>query len=114
MCSRFVNLGSLMSNLLEGLNAVSRVRVLGNQEMLRRDGHLVSLVVEDFHAHDIADILNDSKIFVRAGLMCAQPLHEFLGVTASLRVSLHWYSTEHDVTKFCTAFASAVERLRRV
>lgn len=107
-------LGRLMSQLLEGLNAILGVRILGNQELLRRDGHLLSLVVDDVHAHDIVDILNDHKIFVRAGLMCAQPLHEFLGVSASLRVSLHWYSTEQDIARFCGAFASAVERLRRV
>jgi cysteine desulfurase/selenocysteine lyase len=71
-------------------------------------------VVDDVHAHDIADVLNDENIIVRAGLMCAQPLHEFLGATASVRVSVQWYSTQADVEKFIHAFTSAVERLRGV
>lgn len=106
-------LAGLMSTIIDDVTQISGVRVLGNIPLLKTSGHLVSLVVDDVHAHDIADMLNEEKIIVRAGLMCAQPLHEFLGVTASLRVSVHWYSTHEDVVRFCHAFKSAVDLLRR-
>lgn len=107
-------LAELMSMVIDEASSVSGVRVLGNEVLLRSAGHLISLVVDDVHAHDIADLLNDQNIIVRAGLMCAQPLHEFLGVSASLRVSVHWYSTHEDIKQFCSVFKTAVDRLRRV
>lgn len=107
-------LAELISMVIDSVASIPGVRVLGNEALLRSSGHLISLVVDGVHAHDIADLLNDEKIIVRAGLMCAQPLHEFLGVTASLRVSVHWYSTREDIEQFCSSFKTAIDRLRRV
>ena len=107
-------LAGLICMIIDAVTTIPGVRVLGNTSLLKTNGHLVSLVVDDVHAHDIADVLNDENIIVRAGLMCAQPLHEFLGATASVRVSVQWYSTQVDVEKFIHVFTSAVALLRGV
>lgn len=107
-------LAGLVGMVIDAVHKIPGVRVLGNEALLKKSGHLISFVVDGVHAHDLADELNTHNIMVRAGLMCAQPLHEFLGVTASLRVSLHVYSTQDDVERFTHAFMSAVARLREV
>ncbi len=107
-------LGELMGYVIDELLVIPGVHLLGNIDMISHSGHLASFHVEDIHAHDIADILSDQQIFVRAGTMCAQPLHDYLGVAASFRVSVHWYSSPDDVKQFCHAFKAAVIRLREV
>ena len=51
------------------------------------------------HPHDISTILDQQGIAVRAGHHCAQPLMDFLGVTATCRASFGLYSTEEDVDR---------------
>lgn len=59
-----------------------------------------SLVIEGVHAHDAADLLGQEGIIVRAGHHCAQPLHDYLGITATLRASLAFYNTEAEIDRF--------------
>ncbi len=49
------------------------------------------------HAHDLSTILDQQGIAIRAGHHCAQPLMDFLGVTATCRASLAMYNTCEDI-----------------
>ena len=49
------------------------------------------------HAHDISTVLDKKGIAVRAGQHCAQPLMEFLDVTATCRASFAMYNNEAEV-----------------
>ncbi len=49
------------------------------------------------HAHDIATILDQRGIAVRAGTHCAMPLMQHLGITASCRASFGLYNTAEEV-----------------
>lgn len=49
------------------------------------------------HPHDIATILDKKGIAVRAGHHCAQPLMEFMGVSATTRASFGIYNTQSEV-----------------
>jgi len=105
-------MAALIVKILNTLSSIDAVTILGNKKLLSTQGHLVSFVVDDLHAHDVADVLSAQKIFVRAGLMCAQPLFEYLSLQACLRVSLHWYTTEAEIDVFCSALVLAINRLR--
>ncbi|MPN52041.1 Cysteine desulfurase SufS [bioreactor metagenome] len=70
---------------------------------------VISFNVDGVHPHDTATILDADGIAVRAGHHCAQPLMEFLGITACARASFAVYNTEEDVD----AFLSSVEKVRR-
>lgn len=70
---------------------------------------LVSFYSKRFHAHDIAAWLAESGVAVRAGHHCAQPIHERLGIVASVRASFHAYTTMHDID----AFGKALHALYR-
>ncbi len=49
------------------------------------------------HAHDISTVLDKKGIAVRAGHHCAQPLMEYLNVTATCRASFAMYNTTNEV-----------------
>lgn len=58
---------------------------------------LLSFSVRGVHPHDVASILNDDGIAVRSGLHCAEPLHVYLGVDATVRLSFGVYTTKEDI-----------------
>jgi len=61
---------------------------------------VVSFTFDKYHPHDIAQILDEENIAVRAGHHCAMPLHKRLGVIATVRASLYIYNSEEDVSRF--------------
>ncbi len=58
---------------------------------------VVSFTVSDIHPHDLATILDQEGVCIRAGHHCAQPLMRRLGVSATARASFYVYSDESDV-----------------
>lgn len=89
----------LVNQLLDGLEKLPNVKVLGNINHLRSHGHLVSFAIKDKHPHDVAAYLDSRNIAVRAGHHCAQITHKALGIDSSVRVSL-WVSNDAaDVEK---------------
>ena len=85
---------------IQGLESMEHIRVLGPIQQLKTNGHLVSFVVKDVHAHDVAAILDTYNIAVRAGHHCAQPLAKALDYTASVRASFYVYNTQEEVALF--------------
>lgn len=72
------------------------VDVIGPQKSGVREG-LVSFNLKGVHAHDVAQVLGDLGIAVRAGQHCAHPLHKELGIVASVRASIGIYNSRDDV-----------------
>jgi len=87
----------LVGHLIEGLQKIAHIQILGPMQQLKESGHMVSFVSKKYHAHDIATYLDHAGIAVRAGDLCAQPLAKILGVTAMIRVSFYCYNTIEDV-----------------
>jgi cysteine desulfurase/selenocysteine lyase len=68
---------------------------------------LVAFNLESVHAHDLASIINDSGVAIRAGDHCTQPLHDKLGVAASARASFYIYNTREEVDVLIEAMDEA-------
>jgi cysteine desulfurase / selenocysteine lyase len=85
--------------LIDGLSKIKAVNILGPVEHLRHSGHLVTFVINNMHAHDVAHYLNTHAIAVRAGNHCAQPLHKKLAIDSSVRASFYAYNTHEDAEK---------------
>ena len=79
----------------ERLLQVEGLRVYG-PPAAERSG-VVSFTVSDIHPHDLATILDQDGVCIRAGHHCAQPLMRRLGVSATARASFYVYSDESDV-----------------
>lgn len=74
------------------------LQVIGDVPTEKKSG-IISFTLEGIHPHDTAYLLGERDICVRAGLQCAAPLHETLNLSASARISLSVYNTEHDIEK---------------
>ncbi|SNZ17185.1 cysteine desulfurase / selenocysteine lyase [Natronoarchaeum philippinense] len=72
-------------------------------------GGLVSFNLDSVHAHDLASIMNDSAVAIRAGDHCTQPLHDKLGVAASARASFYVYNTREEIDVLVDAIDDARE-----
>ncbi|MUV60108.1 aminotransferase class V-fold PLP-dependent enzyme [Halobacterium sp. CBA1126] len=70
-------------------------------------GAVVAFNVDGIHAHDLASILNDHGIAIRAGDHCTQPLHQKLDVAASVRASFYLYNTKEEVDALVDALDAA-------
>ena len=77
------------------LSAIPDVRIYGPPAEDRSG--VVSFTVGEIHPHDLATILDESNVNVRAGHHCAQPLMRRLDVPATARASFYVYNTEADV-----------------
>ena len=88
------------------LAQVNSVRLFGPEDGLG----IVSFAIEGVHPHDIATILDEEGVAIRAGHHCCQPLMDQLGVPATARASFGVYSDESDVA----ALVQGVERVRTI
>jgi len=83
------------------------LRVLGPGPEKR--GGLVAVEMQGIHAHDLASLLNDRGVAVRAGHHCAQPLMERLGIASTVRASFYLYNTTEEIDAWADALAHARE-----
>ena len=74
-----------------------------------RRGGICSFTLGDIHAHDLATILDNAGIAVRAGHHCAQPLMERYHIPATARASFYVYSTRADIDALVEGLLQARE-----
>jgi cysteine desulfurase / selenocysteine lyase len=79
-----------------------RVQIIGPKNVEDRCG-IVTFTFDKYHPHDIAQIVDEDKICIRAGHHCTMPLHTFLNVPATARASFYIYNDEEDVEKLIKA-----------
>ncbi|PZQ62860.1 MAG: cysteine desulfurase [Sphingomonas taxi] len=97
---------ALVAEARAALSRVNSIRVLGPED----SAGIVSFVMEGVHPHDIGTILDESRVAIRAGHHCAQPLMAALGVEATARASFGVYNGPQDVD----ALAAGLERVKRI
>lgn len=93
---------------LDKLSQVEGARLLGPLDPEIRGG-AVTFTLGDIHPHDLASLLNQYNIAIRAGHHCAQPLHDKLGITASARASFYIYNKPQEVDCLVEALDKARE-----
>ncbi len=80
---------------LERLEEIQGVKLFGPSA--DKKGGVAAFTLDGIHPHDVAQILDQDGIAVRAGHHCAQPLHEKFGIPATSRASFYLYSTKEEV-----------------
>ncbi|HEX6946872.1 MAG TPA: cysteine desulfurase [Acidimicrobiia bacterium] len=93
---------------LERLSDVPGVRIHGPRDTESRGG-VISVTMDGAHAHDLATILDEHGVAVRAGHHCAKPLMRELGVAATARISFYVYNTEEDIDAVVAGLRKAGE-----
>jgi len=99
---------ALVARALEGLLSRDYITVYGPQDPEARGG-VVAFNLSGIHPHDVATLLDQEGIAIRAGHHCAQPLHRLLDIPASCRVSFYLYNTPEEVDAFLSALDRAWE-----
>lgn len=87
---------SLTNYALEKLSAIKNIRILGPAKINEHES-IISFIMNNIHGHDIASIVGENEIAIRAGHHCCMPLMQFLNVPATARISFGIYNTQDDV-----------------
>ena len=80
----------------EILRKNNSVKLIGNP---KNKGGVLSFTLDGIHPHDIATILDEDGVAIRAGHHCCQILHDKLNIPASAGASLGVYNTKEDLDK---------------
>ncbi|MGE0830767.1 MAG: aminotransferase class V-fold PLP-dependent enzyme [Hyphomonadaceae bacterium] len=99
---------SLRDAAMEGLRGLNWVKLHGAAP---EKAAIVSFSVDGAHPHDVAQLLDQQGVAVRAGHHCAQPLMSRLGVSATARASFSLYNSLEEVEAFIEALQKARKML---
>tara|TARA_B110000914_G_scaffold214857_1_gene218167 strand:- start:1996 stop:3213 length:1218 start_codon:yes stop_codon:yes gene_type:complete len=85
---------------LEKLRKNNSINIIGNP---KNRGSILCFTIKGIHPHDIATILDEDGVAIRAGHHCCQILHDKLGVAATARASIGVYNNKEDIDILCKA-----------
>ena len=97
----------LTNYALEKLKKMNSVKLVGNP---KNKAGVISFTIKGIHPHDIATILDEDGVAIRAGQHCCQILHEKLNLPATARASFGVYNTKEDIDILC----KGIENCRKV
>jgi cysteine desulfurase / selenocysteine lyase len=97
----------LVEHALAGLAAVDGLRMIGPATSIDR-GATISFTIKGVHPHDVAQLLDEDGIAVRAGHHCARPVCVRYGIPATTRASFGVYTTTDEID----ALVRGVERVK--
>jgi len=101
----------LTAYMLDALSQVEDITIYGPRDPAVRGG-AVSFSLPDLHPHDIAQLVDQEGVCVRAGHHCAKPLMRVLGVGATARASTYLYNSTEEIDVFVRALGNARVALR--
>jgi cysteine desulfurase/selenocysteine lyase len=98
---------ALTVHALDGLQSIPGLRIVGPTTSVDR-GAAISFTLPRVHPHDVAQLLDEQGIAVRAGHHCARPVCVHFGISATTRASFGVYTTLEEVD----ALVRGVEKVR--
>ena len=101
----------LTAYLYQELNKIPQVTLYGPQPKTDGSGRasIATFTVEGVHANDLSTWIDQSGVAIRSGHHCTQPLHKYLSVSSTARVSLYFYNTRQEIDVFITALKETIE-----
>lgn len=94
----------------EQMQQIPHIHIIGADDPADHHG-ILTFAVEGVHPHDIAAIFDAAQIAIRAGHHCAQPLHRYLGVPSTTRMSIAFYNDEQDIERFIDTLKTVRRRM---
>jgi cysteine desulfurase/selenocysteine lyase len=91
---------------LDRLADLPDLRLVGPTDTSVRGG-AVSFELGDIHPHDVATILDQEGVAVRAGHHCAKPLMRYLNLPATARASFYLYTNREDIDQLIVGLQRA-------
>lgn len=107
------HMAKLTKYTYEKLSELPEIKLFGPQMNVKR-GPVFSFTIEGIHPHDLAQILDQDDIAIRAGHHCTQILHrEVLHIPASNRASLMFYNNITDIDRLSKSLKSAIVKFKK-
>jgi len=94
---------------LKALTNLKGISIYGPSDAQDRGG-VIAFTMKGTHAHDVAQLLDEDNVCIRAGHHCAMPLHEYLHIPATARASFYVYTTTEDVD----ALIVGLDKIRKI
>ncbi len=91
---------------LERLKKINSVKIIGNP---KNKAGVIAFTIKGIHPHDIATILDEDGVAIRAGHHCCQIFHEKMNLTATARASIGVYNTKEDINVLCKAIENCIK-----
>ena len=101
----------LVREAMAQLSAAQDIDIYGPDAEAR--GGVIAFNLQGAHAHDVASILDQYGVAIRAGHHCAMPLMRELGINGACRASLYMYNTVDEIHALVEALGAARRMLRR-
>ena len=79
---------------IEKLKKNNSVNIIGEP---KERGSVLTFTIKGIHPHDIATILDEDGVAIRAGHHCCQILHDKMGIPATARASIGVYNSKEDI-----------------
>lgn len=97
---------SIIAYALERLEEMPGIRLYGPLDTSKRGG-VATFTLEGLHPHDIAQLVNEAGVAVRAGHHCTMPLHQRYNLPATTRASFYLYNLPEEVDQLVEALYEA-------
>lgn len=101
----------ILNYILSKIRAIGGITVYGPDDASEQSG-VVSFSIDGIHPHDVASVLDEAGIAVRAGHHCAQPLLRALGTQATTRASFYIYNDFNDADLLVDAINQTIKILK--
>lgn len=101
----------LVKYTIDKLSKISQVTIYGPQDINLRGG-IISFNITGVHPHDVSEVLDKMGIAVRVGHHCTMPLHQKLGIPASVRASFYIYNTKEEIDKLVEGVKETIKIFR--
>ncbi|HIQ40247.1 MAG TPA: cysteine desulfurase [Sulfurivirga caldicuralii] len=99
---------TLLAYATERLRTIEGLRIIGTAS---KKGGVISFIVEGAHPHDMATLMDQDGVAVRASHHCAMPVMQHFNLPATVRASLGVYNTQRDIDRLIASVQEAKEML---
>lgn len=98
----------LLHYATDALKQVDGLRIIGEAET---KGGVISFVIDGVHPHDMATLMDQDGIAVRASHHCAMPVMQHFNVPSTIRASIGVYNNRDDIDRLVASINEAKEML---
>ena len=103
----------LTKYLFEKLENIDDLTIIGPSPNIDPErASLAAFYITNIHSNDIAEILDSKGVCIRSGHHCCQPLHRYLGVKSTARVSMNFTTTKEDINIFIEKLLETINFLK--
>lgn len=90
------------------LKKIEGLRIIGEAE---KKGGVISFIIDGIHPHDMATLMDQDGICVRASHHCAMPVMQHFKVPSTVRASFGVYNNFEDIDRLVASIKEAKEML---